>query len=206
LIVDLHIHTNSSSYCSNLSLHEMFEAAGKLGLDAVAVTEHSTYHGAFLAHEMGLEVGFKVFRGVEVYTKSGDMLVFGALAAMKPDMDFEELVEVVRGEGGVLIAAHPTRGYWGHHRKYKGFPPREVLEQVDAIETLNGGCSYQMNVQATRLAAELGLPQVGGSDAHDSLQVGKCVTVLPNDALKDEDLVCMIKEGNCRAAYLEDVR
>ena len=56
MVVDLHIHTNRSSYCSSLSPDEMLETAAKLGLDAVAVTEHSTYQGAQIAYEMGREL------------------------------------------------------------------------------------------------------------------------------------------------------
>ncbi|MDY6794843.1 MAG: PHP domain-containing protein [Actinomycetota bacterium] len=205
MIVDLHIHTNRSSYCSSLSPDEMFDRVETLGLDAVAVTEHSTHHGAQIAYEMGKELCFTVFRGVEVYTTSGDMLVFGTEAEVMPDMEFSELLEIVRRDGGIIISAHPTRGYWGHHRKYKGHPPREVLEQVDAIEALNGGCSYQANVMATRLASELGLPQVGGSDAHIASQVGKCVTVLQDDVWNEEELIQALRAGKCRAAYLEDV-
>jgi predicted metal-dependent phosphoesterase TrpH len=205
LIVDLHIHTNRSSYCSSLSPQEMLERAEILDLDAVAVTEHSTHRGAQIAYEMGLETGFKVFRGVEVYTTSGDMLVFGISSEVMPDMDFAELLETVRGENGLIIAAHPTRGYWGHHRKYKGYPPRDVLESVDAIEALNGGCSRQANTQAARLAKELGLPQVGGSDAHIASQVGKCVTVFEDDIRDEEELMEALRAGRCRAAYLEDL-
>lgn len=205
MLVDLHIHTNRSSYCSSLSPQEMLERAGQLGLDAVAVTEHSTHRGAQIAHEMGMEAGFTVFRGVEVYTTSGDMLVFGIKGEVMPDMDFEELLKMVRNEGGLIVAAHPARGYWGHHRKYRGFPPRDVLERVDVIETLNGGCSRRVNEQAVRLALELGLPQVGGSDAHIASQVGKCVTVF-EDVIRDEvELVEALRRGACKAAYLEDV-
>jgi len=205
LIVDLHVHTSHSSFCSQLSPGELLTRARTIGLDAVAVTEHSTYSGAHITCEMGLAAGFQVFKGVEVYTTGGDMLVFGMEAEVWPDMEFEELLGAVRKVGGLIVAAHPTRGYWGHHRKYKGFPPREVLERVDAIETLNGGCSYQENVQATRLATELGLPQVGGSDAHSVSQVGRCVTIFPQRIQGDDELVRGIREGGCRAAYLEDV-
>jgi len=205
LIVDLHIHTNRSSYCSSLSPQEMFERAGELGLDAVAITEHSTHRGAQIAYEMGRELGFKVFRGVEVYTTSGDMLVFGISSEVMPDMDFGELVDTARSEGGLIVAAHPTRGYWGHHRKYKGYPPRDVLERVDAIESLNGGCSRQANLQATRLAVEMGLPQVGGSDAHIASQVGKCITIFEDEIRDEVELIEALREGRCRAAYLEDV-
>ncbi|MBN2026670.1 MAG: PHP domain-containing protein [Actinobacteria bacterium] len=205
MIVDLHVHTNHSSFCSQLSPGELLVRAKMIGLDAVAVTEHSVYSGAHITCEMGLAEGFRVFKGVEVYTTGGDMLVFGTEVEVCPDMEFEELLQAVREVGGVIVAAHPTRGYWGHHRKYKGFPPREVLERVDAIETLNGGCSYQENVQATRLATELGLPQVGGSDAHSVSQVGRCVTVFPRPIQGDDELARFIREGECVAAYLDGI-
>ena len=204
LIVDLHIHTNISSSCSSLYVEEMFEAASRLGLDALAVTEHSTYQGALKAREVGMEIGFTVFKGVEVCTTSGDMLVFGAQPEVWPDMDFRELLDAVKTEGGLIVAAHPARGYWGHHRRFKGFPPREALKLVDALETLNGGCSYSENVQATRMAAALKLPQVGGSDAHSISEIGKCVTVFPRQIREEEDLICMVREGSCRAAYLDE--
>ncbi|MFW6113536.1 MAG: PHP domain-containing protein [Actinomycetota bacterium] len=205
MIVDLHIHTNRSSYCSSLSPEEMFERVGELGLDAIAVTEHSTHRGAQIAYEMGLELGVTVFRGVEVYTTSGDMLVFGMKAEVMPDMEFRELLEMVRSEGGIIISAHPTRGYWGHHRKYKGYPPRDVLEQVDAVEGLNGGCSRQANVQAAKLASELGLPETGGSDAHIASQVGKCVTVFQDEIRNEDELVKAVRAGRCHPACLEDI-
>ena len=80
-----------------------------------------------------------------------------------------------------------------------------MLERVDAIETLNGGCSRQANLTATRLAEEIGLPQVGGSDAHIASQVGKCVTVFTDDIRDEAELIEALRQGNCRAAYLEDV-
>jgi predicted metal-dependent phosphoesterase TrpH len=41
------------------------------------------------------------------------------------------------------------------------------LYAVDAIETLNGNASPQVNRLAQDLAKELGLPGVAGSDAHN---------------------------------------
>ena len=75
MIVDLHVHTSRSSFCSDLSPEDMFEKAKKLGLDAIAVTEHSTCRGAHIAYEIGSAQGFPVFKGVEVATDCGDILV-----------------------------------------------------------------------------------------------------------------------------------
>ncbi|MBC7229970.1 MAG: PHP domain-containing protein [Actinobacteria bacterium] len=204
MVVDLHVHTRTSSRCSEIAPPDMIVQARAMGLDAVAVTEHGTMHGALVARELGREEGFTVFAGVEVYTPGGDLLVFGVRDELLPDMAFEELHALVREEGGMMVLAHPARGYWGHRRRYKGFPPREVLRMVDAVEVLNGCCSYHENVLATRMAHEMGLPQVGGSDAHDLRGLGRCVTVLPRAAGSEEELVAMVKGGECRAAYIED--
>jgi hypothetical protein len=34
---------------------------------------------------------------------------------------------------------------------------------------------------------------------------GKCVTVFPRDIEDEDDLVQAIREGSCRAAYLDDL-
>ncbi len=204
MLIDLHVHTRTSSKCSELEPREMIMKAGSMGLDAVAVTEHGTLHGGQVARELGRETGFTVFAGVEVYTSGGDILVFGVNEEVPPDMPFRDLYALVKDAGGLMVLAHPARGYWGHRRRYKGLPPREVLERVDAVETLNGGCTYHENVMAMRMASELGLPQVGGSDAHALSELGKCVTVFPRAAVSVEELVSMVKEGECRAAYLDD--
>jgi predicted metal-dependent phosphoesterase TrpH len=206
MLVDLHIHTNRSSYCSGLSPQELIQEATRLGLDGVAVTEHSTHRGAQIVYEMAEGHELVVFRGIEVYTDQGDMLVFGISSRVDTDMDFEKLLRVVRGEGGVIIAAHPTRGYWGHHRKYKGETPMEVLARLDGVETHNGGCPAEKNELALERARELGLPSLGGSDAHMHYSVGKCLTVFERRIRTEEELMEEIRAGRCRGAYLEEVQ
>ena len=153
-----------------------------------------------MAHEHALVV----FRGVEVYTPQGDMRVFGISSPVEPDMDFEKLYGMVRSEGGVIIAAHPTRGYWGHHRKYKGCTSEEILARMDAVETHNAGCKRELNDAAAEKARRLGLVSVGGSDAHVNSSVGRCVTVFERDFATEEELMEAIRAGRCRGAYLEE--
>lgn len=204
MIVDLHIHTNRSSYCSSLHPREMILRAKELGLDAVAVTEHSTMRGAQIAYEMGLELDFIVFRGLEVYTKMGDMLVFGIEGDTHHEADFMELVSEVEKCGGVIIPAHPTRGYWGHHRKFKGTYPEKVFRHAVAVETHNGSSDREQNREALELAQCLCLPSVGGSDAHLVDHVGKCVTVFEGDFSSEEELVTALRKGRYEGIYLRD--
>jgi len=201
MVVDLHIHTNRSSYCSSLNPQEMLDRARELGLDAVAVTEHSVTRGAQIAYEMVLEQGFTVFRGIEVYTRLGDVLVFGLGGDAHYDADFHELMEEVRGKDAVAIMAHPARGYWGHHRRYKGICPDEALRAVHGIETHNGQNTREANSAAALMRGELSVPGTGGSDAHDVSHVGRCVTVFERRFSTDEELIGELKAGRCYGAY-----
>lgn len=206
MIVDLHVHTNRSSRCSSLSPQELIDRAKELGLDAVAVTEHSVMRGAQIAHEMGLEQGLTVFRGIEVYTSMGDVLVFGLDSDTHYDADFSELMEEARRKEAFTIAAHPTRGYWGHHRKYKGAYAKELLGAVDAVETHNGQCSRRANIEAEAMRQELSVHGTGGSDAHSADHLGRCVTVFENAFSTDRELIEELKAGGYRGAYLADLR
>lgn len=46
---------------------------------------------------------------------------------------------------------------------------------------------------------------MGGSDAHIASQVGQGVTVFEDEIRDEVELIEALREGNCRAAYLEDV-
>lgn len=205
MIVDLHRHANRSSYCSSLNPQEMLDRAKDLALDAVAVTEHSVPRGARIAYEMGLEQGFTVFRGIEVYTKMGDVIVFGLGGEAHYDADFFELMEEVGAKGAFTIAAHPSRGYWGHHRRYKGVCPDEVFHMVDAVETHNGQSTRDANELALGMQRRFGLIGTGGSDAHLAGHVGRCVTVFESGFASEEELIRELKAGRCHGAYLSDI-
>jgi hypothetical protein len=51
----------------------------------------------------------------------------------------------------------------------------------------------------------MGLPQVGGSDALIASQVGQDITVFSDEIRNEFELIEALREGRCRAAYLEDV-
>ncbi|MGH2785280.1 MAG: PHP-associated domain-containing protein, partial [Actinomycetota bacterium] len=54
-------------------------------------------------------------------------------------------------------------------------------EHLHGVEVLNGERLHQTDgvELAARLAADLGLPACGGSDAHDARALGRCLTDVP---------------------------
>ena len=206
MIIDLHIHTNLGSICSQLGPQELLDRAREMGIDAICVTEHHSHRGANKMVEFAEGTGYPVFRGVEIYTELGDMLVYGLKRETRYHLTtFAELVEMAEEDGAVIVPAHPCRSKGRKHMHTHAFP-EHIVEHIVAIETLNGGNTPRCNQAAQAVAEEFGLRGVGGSDAHAIWQVGKCVTVFERDIASEEELVEELREGRFAAAYFEDLR
>ena len=209
-LIDLHTHTTHSSPCSHMNAEELIEAAIEAGLDGVAVTEHSAIEGAEVAQEIARrKYGFAVFRGVEAHaTILGDVLVFGCYRDFEPGITSLALRQLVQSSGGLLIPAHPFRHWdrcalWFHLQEHnlpldRRLADRDLLRGLTAVETVNGGCKPEENEQAAELARILGVPGIGGSDAHRTEQVGRAATWFPSDITTDADLVAALKAGGYR--------
>jgi predicted metal-dependent phosphoesterase TrpH len=210
-LIDLHTHTSHSSGCSHMTAGELIEAAIEAGLDGVAVTEHLVIEGAEVAQDLASrKYGFPVFRGVEAHaTVFGDVLVFGCYQDLEPRIPWPLLRQIVAEDGGVLIPAHPFRRWdrlvlWSYLEE-QGLPLNGRLAQMDlvqgltSIEVQNGGCKPQENDQAAALARALGLPGIGGSDAHSTAKVGRAATWFPSRITTDASLVAALKRGGYRA-------
>jgi predicted metal-dependent phosphoesterase TrpH len=206
MLIDMHIHTAVSSPCSQIDPRQLIEAAPRIGLDAICITEHEEMEGADVVWRLGKETGFTVFRGVEVYTELGDMLVYGLFRPSFPlQTPFAELLHEVRDAGGAIVPAHPCRGSFGFHHIMGDEKAEFLLANVDAIETRNGGSSPESNDAALVYAERYGLPGLGGSDAHFLMQLGRCLTVFEREIKDETELVEEIKAGRCRAVYASEV-
>ncbi len=200
--IDLHVHTNVSSPCSLIPPQRAIQWAIEVGLDGICVTEHDEIAGAQVTSKLGLELGFPVFRGIEIYTEFGDMLVYGLYRdAPGWKTPFADLLEMCREAGAVVVPAHSCR-VTGELERVHG-PERAdwLLRNVDAVETHNGGCTPGGNEAALELARRYGLPGIGGSDAHHEFQLGRCYTLFQDEVRTDEELIAALKSGRCRGAY-----
>ena len=206
MIIDLHTHTQEYSSCSYLPLEELIQRAMEVGLDGVAVTDHSRIGGAEAAQELGAKYGLPVFRGVEVHTTLGDILVFGLYQDFPWEMDGHRLLHMVEEASGAAIAAHPFRsgGYaLGQSLRMAGIPIEGAMDwcpelrRLTAVEVFNDYCDDGEASQARRLARALGVPGVGGSDAHFVSEVGSAATLFPDPISTDEELIAALRAGRC---------
>ena len=204
MLIDLHNHTYPKSDDSFLSADELVDAARCAGLDGICITEHDDFWSAEDTAYLTKRHGILVLPGAEINTDAGHVLVFGLhryrFGMHKPSFLRAEADSLK----AVLIAAHPYR------RRYLEDPASdpavrsEMLERAiadpqlrlfDAIESFNGRGSTNQNRFVHDLNQTLGLPGVGGSDAHRIHQVGTAATQFQRRITSLEDLIAEIRAG-----------
>jgi predicted metal-dependent phosphoesterase TrpH len=169
MLIDLHCHTKVYSACSALTPDALVRTARARGVDGVCITEHDALWVLDDVLRLSAEMDFPVFRGMEVTTEVGHVLVFGVNSHHPSMAQLGELRRIVRSEGGLMYLAHPSR-------RYGTLPPADLGAMFDSVETQNGTEGMLQNDNAARLAASCGLPGVGGSDAHSAREVAVCAT------------------------------
>lgn len=178
MIIDLHVHTTRGASCSSLAPLELAAEAKRMGLEVVCVTEHDRTWERTERDRFSAEHGLVLLRGMEVTTDLGHVIAFGLDSYVAGINKARELRRVADGVGGYLVAVHPFRyafvqnGAKVNGERWKQPPTLEeaaetpLLGLVDAIESLNGGCTDEENAFALQVAKLMGKPTTGGSDAH----------------------------------------
>jgi predicted metal-dependent phosphoesterase TrpH len=207
LKIDLHSHTFPASACSNVSVEDTIRKAKEVGLDGICLTEHNKPWAAPDVLRLREEFAFPVFRGMEVTTKDGDILVFGLHEEINEILSASELRERVADVGGFMIAAHPFRGFLMLGFLQLALTPqraatRAIFQSVDAIEAYNCKVTRQETRMALEVGTRLGLPCVSGSDAHTAADVGKHFTHFDNSISSEDDLIAELRAGCFRVKPL----
>lgn len=176
---DLHIHSNHSPD-SGLEVDDILRMAVKKGLNGIAICDHDTISGSFFAQKRVIELNLPllVIPGIEVSTTRGHLIVLGVNENIPANLTPGETIWIARQKCGVVIAPHPF--------KMGGIGNVYGLD-VDAIETFNSRCLFGENKMAEKMALELKVPQVGGSDSHILATIGYGYTEI--DAQVDEGSV-----------------
>jgi predicted metal-dependent phosphoesterase TrpH len=198
--VDLHIHTRPKSPCSAIDPSALLEEARRAGLDGVCLTEHQNPWSPGEVEELMKAGGIRVFQGNEITTNQGDILVFGYDREVKGVVPIQDLRKEVEAVGGLMIAAHPFRGFllFGISQLQLDLEQackRSVFQHVDGLEIHNCKVTDPENDMARRVAERLGLLGVAGSDAHRLDEVGKCVTIFEREVRAEQELIEEIRAG-----------
>jgi predicted metal-dependent phosphoesterase TrpH len=141
-------------------------------LDVVAITDHDDVAGAHRAREVWAKgkYRFDFIPGVEITTIEGHLLGLFVEDSVPNLCCVEEAVEAVVNQGGLCIAPHPlnwlTRSLGVRELRRLASP--NDRPGLDGIELAN--CSPGSRLRRATAASlnreELGLAEIGGSDAH----------------------------------------
>jgi predicted metal-dependent phosphoesterase TrpH len=174
---DLQLHSDLGD---GLSPPEaILDAAERVGLDVIALTDHDDIRGAFLLRDIAARRSspVEIISGVEITTRSGHLLalwieeeipMFGGLAAT---------VARIHRAGGIALVPHPLSYLTfsvGEGALLGLAAAADPLVQVDGIETRNP--SYAGRVRSARATwlneNVLHVAATGSSDAHHARLVG----------------------------------
>ena len=185
---DLHVHTTYSED-STITPKELVFYAKKRGLNAVAVTDHNSLAGAF---KIAGETDFLVIPGMEVSSRDGHIVALNVQELIPRGLGADETVERIHQAGGVAIACHPFA-------LFKGSLGKNVSAKFDAVEVINARAfPFTRSVRkAEKIAADLKLPRVAGTDAHYGPQIGYGYTSIQSEPTV-EAIVKAIMAGRCQ--------
>ena len=208
-VFDLHLHTVRGSSDSSLLPEQLIEEARRIGLDGICLTEHSGGWEEREVEEVFGDSGLTVIRAIEVNTEMGHILVFGLNRYVDGMHTAAGLRKVVDAAGGVMISAHPFRNFFNRppynvnllFQNVNGNRPTTAIaaskhplfELVDDVEVANGSNTDQENHFTLEVARHLGFVGTGGSDAHSTHGIGKCVTIFDGDIRNESDLIEALK-------------
>ncbi len=203
--IETHLHTAHVSRCGHLDAAEivsLYKAAGYsaiivtdhynrttfeyLGIDTTAPSDkiHAFLNGYRQVREEGVKQGLRVFRGAELRfdESENDYLLYGWRDDLLADpetvfrMGIAAFSPVARGQGALLIQAHPYR---------HGCTPA-IACYIDGVEVYNASPRHDSrNHLARQYADEFGLIASSGSDCHRTEDVGRAGILcerLPSDS------------------------
>jgi hypothetical protein len=186
--VDLHAHTRffhanegEPTPFDPLGTRLLQRFAARHGLDAVATTNHDYYRPAARSRPV------PTVPGIEVTTTEGDVLVVGPDPPSRTDpgtLTPAEVVDVAHDRDCAAILAHP----------FRGSTVAESGAALDAVEI--NGKHPNRRAAVERLAADLDLPVVGGSDAHFPFEVGRAHTAVDAADPTPAGIVQAIRDGS----------
>jgi predicted metal-dependent phosphoesterase TrpH/glycosyltransferase involved in cell wall biosynthesis len=169
VLADLHMHTDHSHDCS-VPVPALLDHAERIGLGAIAITDHNVFSGAQEATELARDRELIVIPGEEVKTDAGEVIGLFLREEIPRGMSMGETIAAIREQGGVVYLPHPFDRL---HTIPDATTLHRHLAEIDVFEVFNARLLFEtMNDEALRFARKYNLTMGAGSDAHVLQGVG----------------------------------
>ena len=169
ILADLHMHTEHSHDCA-VPVPDLLDHAERIGLGAIAVTDHNVFSGAQEAVELARGRELTVIPGEEVKTDAGEVIGLFLSEEIPRGLPMGDTIAAIREQGGVVYLPHPFDRL--HTIPDAGTLHRHLAE-IDVFEVYNARLLFEgFNDEALRFARKYNLTMGAGSDAHVLQGVG----------------------------------
>jgi predicted metal-dependent phosphoesterase TrpH len=183
---DLQLHSDLGDGLA--SPEAILDAAERVGLDVIALTDHDDIRGAFLLRDIAARRSspVEIVPGVEVTTRSGHLLALWIEDEIPMFAALAETVSRIHRAGGVAIVPHPLSYLTfsvGEGALRALAAASDPLVHVDGIETRNPSYAGRVRVARSVWLNEkvLHVAETGSSDAHHANLVGTTWTEFAGD-------------------------
>lgn len=194
---DPHIHSIYS--CDSRSTpRDIIDRAEKIGLNAIAISDHNTIKGSREAFKIAYHENrdIIVVPSIEISTDKGHMIGLGVTEDIPQGLSAIETSDMIHDNGGLVIIPHPFSVY--RHGLFCNVDPNMI---VDGIETQNARYIYgYSNNKAKDLASKNKLATLGASDSHFLESVGDSYTEVYTKNHSIDGILKAIKNRQCKAA------
>ena len=178
LNVELHCHTRHSMD-GLMTFDSLLHTAEKVGLDALAITDHDTIKGAQEFQRLAQARGsaLQIIMGEEKTLADGSHFIGLFLQRHIESGELEDAIWEIEEQGGLCLIPHPFRRKDGLLRG--GLERLKLFEnRVAGFELFSAKCSFTENQRAADLLKATKLAPFGGSDAHYECDLGEAMNVI----------------------------
>jgi predicted metal-dependent phosphoesterase TrpH len=174
LTADFHVHAYPGD--GALTPSRLREQAARHGIDVITIANHNQLHAARLLPVSDDPADPIVILGAEITNPGYHLVGVGISHFVNWDQPAARAIDEVHAQGGVAIAAHPTRDYSG------GWDD-EAIARLDGVEAAHPALAegdevegeFARFVERAR-ALNPGIAAIGSSDFHLHDRLGRCRT------------------------------
>jgi len=188
------VGAEETPYDCNVSIRDQLERSLQLGLDSIFVTNHNTLDGykQLLEYKNNHEKfkNIHVYPAEEVTIDTGaHVLTYGIHEEIPAGITLDELIDEVKGQGGVSSAPHPFSLLDAL---------RDDAKKCDMVEVFNSNnIDILSNAKATDFALTNNITKVSGSDSHVLSTLGRCVNIIDSENNLDS-ILQSLKHGKVK--------
>ncbi len=194
LKIDIHIHTAHSD--STASVDDVLRVSEQKKLDGIVITDHDTMKG--FKEAKSKRSSLIIIPGEEVTTKKGHILAIGIEETIDKGLPVDSAIYQIHKQKGLAIIPHPTFPLFGK------LTEKELSKlQIDGIEVFSAATPFARHYlrRNHKLAQNLSLPMVAGSDSHFAETIGDAYTIVYPEDREMPSIIKAIKQGKTQISY-----